>query len=100
MIVGDFIRRGIAPLKHRNRPLWELNQVCGSVPWKKYHMTVVHQTICMSFLQPGTLFVMKEGLFRCSTIRWLTKFSWHPAGGEIITGGFYIIMPASGVMRE
>ena len=50
MIVGDFIQRGIAPLKHRNRPLWELNQVCGSVPWKKFHMTTVHQTICMSFL--------------------------------------------------
>ena len=28
------------------------------------------------------------------------RSSRHPAGGEIITGGFYIIMPASGVMRE
>ena len=26
--------------------------------------------------------------------------SMHPAGGEIITGGLYITMPASGVMRE
>ena len=25
MIVGDFIRRGIAPLQHRHHPLWELN---------------------------------------------------------------------------
>ena len=26
--------------------------------------------------------------------------SWHPAGGDIITGGLYITMPASRVMRE
>ena len=32
--------------------------------------------------------------------RGVLTFSRHPAGGEIITGGFYIIMPASGVMRE
>ena len=62
MIVGDFVRRGIAPLKHRHRPLWELNQVCGSVPRRKYHMPVVHLTTCMSFLQPGTNHVMKEGI--------------------------------------
>ena len=62
MIVGDFVRRGIAPLKHRHRPLWELNQVCGSVPRRKYHMTMVHLTTCMTFLQPGTNHVMKEGI--------------------------------------
>ena len=31
MIIGDFLWRAIAPLRHRNRPLWELNQVGGSV---------------------------------------------------------------------
>ena len=34
----------------------------GSVPRKKFHMTVVHQAICMSFLQPSTPFSMKEGI--------------------------------------
>ena len=62
MIVGDFVRRGIAPLKHRHRPLWELNQVCGSVPRRKYHMTMAHLTTCMTFLQSGTNHVMKEGI--------------------------------------
>ena len=36
--------------------------MCGSVPRRKYHMTVAHQTTCMTFLQPGTNFVMKEGI--------------------------------------
>ena len=62
MIMGDFIQRGIAPVQHRQRPLWELNQVCGSVPRKKYHMTVAHLTTCMTFFQPGTNYVMKEGI--------------------------------------
>ena len=42
----------------------------------------------------------RRGRHRQSQIGGVLTFSRHPAGGEIITGGFYIIMPASGVMRE
>ena len=42
----------------------------------------------------------RRGCHRQSQIRGVLTFSRHPAGGEIITGGFYIIMPASEVMRE
>ena len=37
---------------------------------------------------------------RQSQIAGVLTSSRHPTGGEIITGGFYIIMHASGVMRE
>ena len=30
MIIGDFVRRGIAPLQRRSRPLWETRQGTGS----------------------------------------------------------------------
>ena len=36
--------------------------MCGSVPQKKYHMMVAHLSTCMTFLQPGTNYVMKEGI--------------------------------------
>ena len=42
----------------------------------------------------------RRGRHRQSQIGGVLTFSRHPAGGEIITGGFYIIMPASEVMRE
>ena len=42
----------------------------------------------------------RRGRHRQSQIGGVLTFSRHPAGGEIIAGGFYIIMPASGVMRE
>ena len=42
----------------------------------------------------------RRGRHRQSQIGGVLTFSRHPAGGEIITGGFYIIMPASRVMRE
>ena len=42
----------------------------------------------------------RRGRHRQSQIGGVLTFSRHPAGEEIITGGFYIIMPASGVMRE
>ena len=34
----------------------------GSVPRKKFHMSIVHQAVCMSFLQPSYPFSMKEGI--------------------------------------
>ena len=42
----------------------------------------------------------RRGRHRQSQIGGVLTFSWHPAGGETITGGFFIIMPASEVMRE
>ena len=42
----------------------------------------------------------RRGRHRQSQIEGVLTFSRHPAGGEIITGGFFIIMPASEVMRE
>ena len=75
---------------------------CGGPGWPPAPILRLYIPLDAKTLIRKTIFHKKfrRGRHRQSQIGGVLTFFLAPAGGEIITGGFYIIMPASGVMRE
>ena len=69
MITGDFIRRGIAPLKRRPQPLWEARLKMGTlVPSKPLGMK-------MAFLILGVPYCLPSGVHSLLD---------RPEGGDVV----------------
>ena len=75
---------------------------CGGPGWPPMPILRLYNPLDAKTLIRKTIFHEKfrRGRHRLSQLGGVLTSSRHRAGGEIINGGFYISMPASGVMRE